>query len=67
VGAEIDPGIAHRVAHTHGGHATLYYASNKTGGDIQQLAAGTLTLHKRLKASLDPAGIFGPRRIHTQF
>jgi FAD/FMN-containing dehydrogenase len=26
-----------------------------------------LELHKRLKAALDPDGIFGPHRLHPEF
>jgi FAD/FMN-containing dehydrogenase len=32
-----------------------------------QLDAGVLALHRKLKAALDPQGIFGPHRLHPDF
>lgn len=66
ISTTIDAESLHRAARSFGGHATLFRAAKKTG-DIQRLEAHLLELHKRLKSSLDPAGIFGPHRIHTAF
>jgi glycolate oxidase FAD binding subunit len=56
-----------RWATTHGGHATLFRAEFKLGQVFQPLPAPMLTLHRRLKAAFDPAGIFNPRRMYAEF
>ena len=43
-----------------GGHATLFRGHDGHGTVFQPLAAPLLALHKRLKASFDPANIFNP-------
>ena len=43
-----------------GGHATLFRGHDGTGEPFQPLPAALMLLHKRLKASFDPAGIFNP-------
>jgi glycolate oxidase FAD binding subunit len=48
-----------------GGHATRFRASN--GTPVMRLDPAVLELHKRLKAALDPDGIFGPHRLHPDF
>jgi glycolate oxidase FAD binding subunit len=48
-----------------GGHATRFRAGN--GAPIMQLDPPVLEVHKRLKAALDPNGIFGPHRLHPDF
>lgn len=56
----------HAAAHAAGGHATLYRGGDRSAG-IQRLAPGILSLHQRLKKALDPAGVFGPGRMHPAF
>ncbi|MGZ3241019.1 MAG: glycolate oxidase subunit GlcE, partial [Burkholderiaceae bacterium] len=41
-----------------GGHATLFKGGDKTVGVFQPLAPALATIHRRLKASFDPSGIF---------
>ena len=48
-----------------GGHATRFRGSN--GTPVMHLDPALLALHKRLKAALDPDGIFGPHRLHPEF
>jgi glycolate oxidase FAD binding subunit len=48
-----------------GGHATLFRGGN--GEPIMRFEPGALALHKKLKAALDPQGIFGPQRLHPEF
>jgi glycolate oxidase FAD binding subunit len=48
-----------------GGHATRFRGGN--GTPIMRMDPGVLALHKRLKAALDPDGIFGPHRLHADF
>jgi glycolate oxidase FAD binding subunit len=50
-----------------GGHATLFRGADKSVGAFHPLAAPMLALHQRLKAALDPVGIFNPRRMYTAF
>jgi glycolate oxidase FAD binding subunit len=54
------------AVHGAGGHATRFRSSNPQGA-VMQLEPGVLALHRKLKASLDPQGIFGPRRLHPEF
>lgn len=51
----------------HGGHATLFRAADKSAGVFHPLPAPMLALHRRLKAALDPAGIFNPGRMYAEF
>ena len=53
------------VARKAGGHATRFRPSN--GTPIMRLEPAVLDLHKRLKAALDPVGVFGPHRLHPDF
>ncbi len=53
-------------AAAHGGHATLFRASDKSAGVFQPLPPPLLALHQRLKAALDPAGIFNPGRMYAE-
>jgi glycolate oxidase FAD binding subunit len=49
-----------------GGHAS-HYRGRSPGEPLFELDATTLALHKRLKAALDPDGIFGRHRLHPDF
>jgi glycolate oxidase FAD binding subunit len=51
----------------HGGHATLFRGADKSAGAFQPLPAPMLALHQRLKVTLDPVGIFNPRRMYAAF
>jgi glycolate oxidase FAD binding subunit len=48
-----------------GGHATLF-RGELTGDVFTPLAAPLLTVHRRLKAHFDPAGIFNPGRLYRE-
>jgi glycolate oxidase FAD binding subunit len=54
-------------AKDHGGHATLFRSADKSAGAFHPLSPPLLALHRRLKAALDPAGIFNRRRMYTEF
>lgn len=54
------------AARAAGGHATRF-RGGVSGSPIMRLDAGVLTLHRKLKAALDPCGIFGPHRLHPDF
>jgi glycolate oxidase FAD binding subunit len=58
---------------------TLFGAARRAGGNatrfrggaprtpVMQLEPAVLALQRKLKAALDPQGIFGPRRLHADF
>ena len=50
-----------------GGHATLFRGHDGTGEVFQPLPAPLMVLHKRLKASFDPAGILNPGVMYSDF
>lgn len=50
-----------------GGHATLFYAANKAAGAFAPLAAPVDRIHRELKKSFDPAGIFNRGRLYADF
>jgi glycolate oxidase FAD binding subunit len=54
-------------AREHGGHATLFRATDKAAGVFQPLAPPALALHQRLKAIFDPAGILNRGRMYAAF
>jgi glycolate oxidase FAD binding subunit len=47
-----------------GGHATLFRGGDKSAGVFHPLRPAILKIHKRLKASFDPAGILNPGRMY---
>jgi glycolate oxidase FAD binding subunit len=53
-------------AKSHGGHATLF-RGGKRSGVFTPLDATIATLHKRLKATFDPHGIFNRGRLYAEF
>jgi glycolate oxidase FAD binding subunit len=50
-----------------GGHATLYKGGDKSAGVFQPLAPAVARIHRNLKQAFDPAGVFNPRRMYTDF
>lgn len=60
-----DGGALRALATRLGGHATLYRTPVRPPeGPFQPLSAAMLTVHKRLKAVFDPAGILNRGRLH---
>jgi glycolate oxidase FAD binding subunit len=51
-------------AESHGGHATLFRAADKTAGAFHPLPEALWRLHQGLKANFDPAGILNPGRLY---
>jgi glycolate oxidase FAD binding subunit len=47
-----------------GGHATLFRAASKEAGVFTPLAPPLDRIHRQLKQSFDPAGIFNPGRLY---
>ncbi|MFX1680165.1 glycolate oxidase subunit GlcE [Mitsuaria sp. CC2] len=48
-----------------GGHATMFYASDKSAGTFSPLGPQLTRIHKELKRQFDPAGIFNPGRLYS--
>jgi len=55
------------AAATGGGHATLFRAQDKSAGAFHPLSPALAKLHRRLKDTFDPAGIFNPGRMYSNF
>jgi len=47
-----------------GGHATLFAARDKSAGVFAPLSAPLARIHRELKASFDPSGVFNPGRLY---
>ena len=47
-----------------GGHATLFAAQDKSAGVFAPLPAPLARIHRELKKSFDPAGVFNPGRLY---
>jgi glycolate oxidase FAD binding subunit len=50
-----------------GGHATLFRAQDKSAGAFQPVTPGLLAIHRKLKQTFDPAGIFNRGRLYADF
>ena len=59
----VDPTVWDRAGRL-GGHATLFRGQAPKGEVFQPLAPGVFNLHRRVKAALDPAGIFNPGAMY---
>jgi glycolate oxidase FAD binding subunit len=57
-------GQVRELATKAGGHATLFRGGDRSQGAFTPLAPTLATIHRRLKAQLDPAGIFNPGRMY---
>lgn len=65
VSTEAPADVVRAAAAAAGGHATLYRGD---GAPVfQPLSSGLLALHKRIKASFDPDGLFNVGRFHPEF
>lgn len=49
-----------------GGHASLFRGGDHQGEVFHPLSPVLLNLHRRLKQSFDPAGIFNPGRLYSE-
>ena len=47
-----------------GGHATLFMAQDKSAGVFAPLSAPLARIHRELKKSFDPSGVFNPGRLY---
>lgn len=61
---EADAATVRTAATAAGGHATRYRGGDAAVPPFHPLPDALLTLHRRIKAALDPAGIFNPGRMY---
>ncbi len=66
-GARTDPVRVRSWAHDNGGHATLFRAGDKSAGAFHPLSETLHALHRRLKATFDPAGVLNRGRLYPDF
>jgi glycolate oxidase FAD binding subunit len=64
-GERTDAGRVRAWAQSNGGHATLFRAADKSAGAFHPLPEPLLVLHRRLKSTFDPAGVFNPGRLYA--
>ncbi|RJG07135.1 glycolate oxidase subunit GlcE [Noviherbaspirillum cavernae] len=55
------------IAQEAGGHATLFKGSDKNIGVFHPLAPAVAKIHRNLKSTFDPSGIFNPGRMYNDF
>ncbi len=60
----LPPAAVREAAAAVGGHATLFRALDKGCGVFAPLSAPLAAIHRRLKASFDPQGVFNPGRLY---
>lgn len=63
----LDAGTVRKWAQDHGGHATLFRSVSRATGVFQPLQPALLDIHRRLKATFDPAGILNRGRMYADF
>jgi glycolate oxidase FAD binding subunit len=54
------------LASAAGGHATMFRGGDKSAGVFTPLAPALMTVHRRLKQSFDPYGVFNPGRYYPE-
>jgi glycolate oxidase FAD binding subunit len=65
--SDADPSIVRTAAQRAEGSAILFRGGDRRGEIFHPLADGMKTLHKNLKQSFDPDGIFNPGRMYREF
>ncbi len=60
----MEPAAVRDAAAGAGGHATLFRALDKSPGAFAPLSPPLAAIHRRLKASFDPHGVFNPGRLY---
>jgi glycolate oxidase FAD binding subunit len=63
--SEASAGTIRSTVAAHGGHATLFRGTGRSGDVFQPLPAPLLALHQRLKRAFDPRGILNPGRMYA--
>src|SRR6266511_3857532 len=63
--SQADSRTVREAAKRAGGHATLFRGGDKSVGVFQPLEPALATIHRKLKASFDPEGIFNRGRMYS--
>lgn len=63
----LDTATVRKWAQDNGGHATLFRSASRHAGVFQPLQPALLDIHRRLKQTFDPAGIFNRGRMYPEF
>ncbi|HEV3008104.1 MAG TPA: glycolate oxidase subunit GlcE [Burkholderiales bacterium] len=61
-----NPKAVRDAAKRHQGHATLFRAADKSAGCFSPLEPVLERVHRELKSTFDPAGIFNPGRMYPE-
>ena len=64
---DADAAAIRSAAEKVGGHATLFRGGDKGAGVFHPLAPAVAAIHRNLKNTFDPSGIFNPGRMYTEF
>jgi glycolate oxidase FAD binding subunit len=64
---DADAALLRDAAARAGGHATLFRGGDKSGGVFAPLTPALMEVHRRLKQSFDPYGVFNPGRMYSEF
>jgi glycolate oxidase FAD binding subunit len=67
IATDADAATVREAARFGNGHATLFRGGDKACGVFHPLPAALLALHRKLKRSFDPAGIFNRGRLYNDF
>jgi glycolate oxidase FAD binding subunit len=65
--SDADAATIRAAAERAGGHATLFRGGDKSAGVFHPLAPAVAKIHRNLKQSFDPAGIFNRGRMYNEF
>ncbi|CAJ0801149.1 hypothetical protein LMG19083_03543 [Ralstonia psammae] len=65
--ANTSANVIRDAARNAGGHATLFRNGDRASDIFTPVAAPLMAVHKRLKDSFDPHGIFNPGRLYADF
>ena len=63
---DADAARMREVAVRAGGHATLFRGGDKSAGVFAPLPPSLMEVHRRLKQSFDPYGVFNPGRLYPE-
>jgi glycolate oxidase FAD binding subunit len=64
-GERTDAARVRAWSQSNGGHATLFRAADKSAGAFHPLPEPLLVLHRRVKSTFDPEGVFNPGRLYA--
>jgi glycolate oxidase FAD binding subunit len=64
---DADAATIRDIAQQAGGHATLFRGGDKRVGVFHPLAPAVAAIHRNLKNTFDPSGVFNPGRMYPDF